>query len=142
VFAPPADRELCERLHAIHAGVASLIARLRPEALAVEDVFHSRNTHSALVLGQVRGVVLLAGAQAGLPVHALAPATVKVQITGFGGADKSQVAFMVARLLSLPGDGEAGDAADALAVALCLAHRQPLAAGALLPRASRRRSAR
>jgi crossover junction endodeoxyribonuclease RuvC len=89
-------------------------------------VFHAVNTRSALVLGHVRGVVLLAGAEAGLPVHAFAPAAVKVQITGFGRADKAQVALMVSRLLGLPGDGRAGDAADALAVALCLAHRHPL----------------
>jgi crossover junction endodeoxyribonuclease RuvC len=104
--------------------MAAVIERLRPESLAVEDVFHSLNTRSALVLGHVRGVVLLAGAEAGLPVHAFPPAAVKIQITGFGRAEKSQVALMVARLLGLPGEGEAGDAADALAVALCLAHRQ------------------
>lgn len=128
MIAPPPRNPLPERLHAIHAGIAALIARLSPEVLAVEDVFHAVNTRSALVLGHVRGVVLLAGAEAGLPVHAFAPAAVKVQITGFGRADKTQVALMVARLLGLPGDGHAGDAADALAVALCLAHRQPLEA--------------
>lgn len=110
---------LPERLRVIHGGVAGLIERLGPDVLAVEDVFHAVNTHTALVLGHVRGVVLLAGAQAGLPVQAFPPATVKQQLTGFGRAQKSQVAFMVARLLSLPGDGEPGDAADALAVALC-----------------------
>ena len=62
------------------------------------------------------------GAEAGLTVHAFPPATVKQQVTGFGRAEKAQVAFMVARMLELPGDGEAGDAADALAVALCHAH--------------------
>jgi crossover junction endodeoxyribonuclease RuvC len=125
VLAPPPRSSLPERLRAIHAGVAALIARLAPDVLAVEDVFHAHNTRSALVLGHVRGVVLLAGAEAGLPVHAFAPAAVKLQITGVGRADKSQVALMVARLLGMPGDGHAGDAADALAVALCLAHRSP-----------------
>ena len=76
------------------------------------------------MLGHVRGVVLLAGAQAGLPVSAFPPATVKVQVTGFGRAEKAQVALMVSRLLALPGDGDAGDATDALAVALCHAHLQ------------------
>jgi crossover junction endodeoxyribonuclease RuvC len=71
--------------------------------------------------------VLLAGAEAGLPVHAFAPAAVKAQITGYGRAEKSQVALMVTRILELPGDGEAGDAADALAVALCHAHLQAAA---------------
>jgi crossover junction endodeoxyribonuclease RuvC len=94
------------------------------------------------VLGQVHGVVLLAGAQAGLAVHALPPATVKVQVTGYGRADKRQVAFMVTRLLGLPGAGEAGDAADALAVALCLAHRHAHAPPELPAlRTPRRRSA-
>src|SRR5205814_8801355 len=74
------------------------------------------------VLGYVRGVVLLAGADAGLVVSAFAPATVKVQVTGFGGAAKVQVALMVARLLGLREEAAAGDATDALAVALCHAH--------------------
>ena len=121
-LAPSPRLALPERLHHIHDGVARLIARLRPDVLAVEDVFHAVNTRTALVLGHVRGVVLLAGAEAGLPVHEFPPATVKQQVTGFGRADKGQVAFMVARLLDLPGHGEAGDAADALAVALCHAH--------------------
>jgi crossover junction endodeoxyribonuclease RuvC len=116
---PPPKLPLPERLHRIHAGLAALIARIHPDCLAVEDVFHAVNTRSALVLGHVRGVVLLAGAEADLPVYAFSPATVKVQVTGSGRADKRQVAFMVARTLDLPGDGQPGDASDALAVALC-----------------------
>ncbi|MCG6928042.1 MAG: crossover junction endodeoxyribonuclease RuvC [Acidobacteria bacterium] len=120
-IAAPRRHSLPERLRHIHAGIAGVIERLGPDLLAVEDVFHAANTRTALVLGHVRGVVLLAGAEAGLPVHEFPPATVKQQVTGFGRADKRQVAFMVARILDLPGPGEAGDAADALAVALCLA---------------------
>lgn len=112
---------LPEKLRHIHSGVEGLIERLRPDALAVEDVFHAANTRTALVLGHVRGVVLLAGAQAGLPVHEYPPATVKLQVTGSGRAEKSQVAFMVTRLLGLDQEAEPGDATDALAVALCLA---------------------
>jgi crossover junction endodeoxyribonuclease RuvC len=126
-LAPPARLDLPGRLHFIHQGIAALIARLRPDAVAVEDVFHAANTRTALVLGHVRGVILLSAAEAGLPVHAFPPATVKVQITGFGRAQKAQVALMVARMLDLPGDGEPGDAADALAVALCRAHLQAAA---------------
>jgi crossover junction endodeoxyribonuclease RuvC len=127
VIVPPARRPLPDRLRQIHDAVAALVTRLRPDVLAVEDAFHSVNTRTALVLGHVRGVVLLAGAEAGLVVEEFSPATVKAQVTGFGRAEKRQVAFMVARLLDLPGDGEAGDAADALAVALCHAclHRPP-----------------
>jgi crossover junction endodeoxyribonuclease RuvC len=120
-LAPGPRLSLAEKLRHIHAGVAGLIDRLRPDALAVEDCFHSANTRTALVLGHVRGVVLLAGAEAGLPVHEYPPATVKQQITGFGRAEKAQVAFMVTRLLALPEDATPGDATDALAVALCLA---------------------
>jgi crossover junction endodeoxyribonuclease RuvC len=118
---PPARLPLPERLHHIHQGMAALIARLGPDCLAVEDIFHAANARSALILGHVRGVILLAGAQARLPIFPYPPATVKAQVTGYGRADKRQVAFMVARSLGLPGDGRAGDAADALAVALCQA---------------------
>jgi crossover junction endodeoxyribonuclease RuvC len=118
----PSRRELSARLSFIHLGVARLIERLRPDVLAVEDIFHAVNTRSALVLGHVRGVILLAGAQAGLPVHEFPPATVKMQVTGYGRAEKGQVALMVARLLDLREPGPTGDAADALAVALCHAH--------------------
>ena len=120
-LAPGPRLTLPEKLRHIHAGVAGLIERLHPDALAVEDVFHSANTRTALVLGHVRGVVLLAGAEAGVPVHEYPPATVKQQVTGFGRAEKTQVAFMVTRMLELSGDAEPGDATDALAVALCLA---------------------
>lgn len=127
VLAPGPRLSLPEKLRHIHAGVAGLIDRLSPDALAVEDVFHAANTRTALVLGHVRGVVLLAGAQAGLPVHEYPPATVKQQVTGFGRAEKSQVAYMVTRMLALSEDALPGDATDALAVALCLACLQPLA---------------
>jgi crossover junction endodeoxyribonuclease RuvC len=119
---------LPERLRHIHRALAALIESRRPDVLAVEDVFHAANTRTALVLGHVRGVVLLAGAQAGLPVHEFPPATVKQQVTGYGRAEKSQVAFMVTRLLELPATAGAGDATDALAVALCLACSLPAAA--------------
>ena len=129
VLDPVASQELPLRLRYIHGRLSDLIARLRPDVMAVEDVFHARSARSALVLGQVRGVVLLAAAQSGLEVASFAPASVKLQVTGHGQAEKAQVAFMVAHLLSLPAQ-EAGDATDALAVALCQAHGFPLAAAA------------
>lgn len=124
VLDPVPTQALPLRLRHIHEQLHALIARLRPHVMAVEDVFHARSVRSALVLGQVRGVVLLAAAQNGLEVRSFAPATVKMQVTGQGQAEKSQVAFMVAHLLSLPAQ-KAGDAADALAVALCHAHCAP-----------------
>jgi crossover junction endodeoxyribonuclease RuvC len=136
VLAPPPRHSLPERLRQIHAGIADLIKRHHPDLLAVEDAFHAVNTRTALVLGHVRGVVLLAGAQAGLPIQAFPPATVKVQVTGFGRAEKAQVALMVTRILGLAGELSPGDAADALAVALCGVQSQgPLA------QVTRRRSA-
>jgi crossover junction endodeoxyribonuclease RuvC len=124
VLEPVPSLALPFRLQHIHQQLGALISRLRPHVMAVEDVFHARSVRSALVLGQVRGVVLLAAAQHGLEVCSFAPATVKLQVTGQGQAEKSQVAFMVAHLLALPAQ-EAGDAADALAVALCHAHCTP-----------------
>ena len=127
VLAPAARLELPERLRQIHVGMSGIIERLKPDVMAVEDIFHAANARSALVLGHVRGVLLLAGAQAGLPLMAFPPSTVKLQVTGSGAADKAQVAFMVTRLLGLAAEAKAGDATDALAVALCQAHlRQPL----------------
>lgn len=124
VLDPDPAQELPLRLHFIHGRLSELVARLHPDVMAVEDVFHARSSRSALVLGQVRGVVLLAAAQCGLDVRSFPPATVKLQITGRGQAEKTQVAFMVAHLLALPPQ-EAGDASDALAVALCHAHCGP-----------------
>ncbi len=121
-ISPASRAPLPDRLRVVHQGIAQLIQTLRPDLLAVEDCFHAVNTRTALVLGHVRGVVLLAGAQAGVPIREFSPATIKAQITGFGRAEKRQVAMMVSRLLELPADLEPGDATDALAVALCLAH--------------------
>lgn len=124
VLDPVPSQDLPLRLRYIHDALSALILRVRPQVMAVEDVFHARSVRSALVLGQVRGVVLLAAAQCGLDVRSFPPATVKLQVTGHGQAEKSQVAFMVAHLLALPAQ-DPGDAADALAVALCHAHCGP-----------------
>ena len=122
VLAPPRRAELPQRLHFVHSQLSGLIARVGPDILAVEDLFHAVNTRSAMVLAHVRGVILQTGAAAGISVSAFAPATVKVQVTGFGQAEKTQVALMVSRLLGLAAEAEAGDATDALAVAICHAH--------------------
>jgi crossover junction endodeoxyribonuclease RuvC len=122
VLSPPRKADLPERLHFVHVGLAALITRLGPECLAVEDLFHAVNTRTAIVLAHVRGVILQAGAAARLPVYAFPPSTVKLQVTGFGQAEKAQVALMVTQLLELPATAPAGDATDALAVALCHAH--------------------
>lgn len=122
---------LADRLAALYAALAEVIARTRPDAAVVERVFVAASPGSALVLGQARGVALAALAAAGLPVHELAPSQVKQAVTGAGGADKRQVQAMVQRLLGLA-TPPPRDAADALAAALCQAQAGPLLA--LAPR--------
>ena len=115
-----------DRLARLHAALSEALARWRPEAAALERTFVNADPAGALVLGQARGVALLALAQAGLAVEEYAPAVVKKAVVGAGRADKAQVARMVAMLL--PGArAEAHDAWDALAVAICRAHRGALA---------------
>ena len=106
----------------------ALFERHRPEVVAVEEVFYSVNAKSAIKLGHVRGVALLAAAHAGLPIAEYSPLTIKSTVTGYGLAAKNQVQFMVARLLSLAVVPEPADAADALAIAIChIHHAQTLA---------------
>ena len=109
------------RLAALHDALNALFDTHRPQAAAVEEVFVNMNPQSTLKLGQARGVVLLAAARHGLEVGEYAPRLVKKAVVGTGGAEKTQVHAMVARLL--PGAKITGaDAADALAVAITHAH--------------------
>jgi crossover junction endodeoxyribonuclease RuvC len=114
--------ELAARLRSLHGQLVAVLARFRPNAAAVEQTFVAKDAAGALKLGQARGIALLVPAQAGLAVAEYAPNAIKKAIVGVGHADKAQVAHMVR--LQLPGVALAGpDAADALAVALCHAHR-------------------
>jgi crossover junction endodeoxyribonuclease RuvC len=117
----PARATFPQRLTTIHAGLAALLARHRPDCVAVENIFYARNVRSALKLGHARGVALLAAAEAGVAVVEYAPAEIKRAVVGYGRAEKPQVQQMMKLLLglaSLP----APDAADALAVAICHLH--------------------
>lgn len=116
---------LAERLNELFDGVAAVVEAQRPLEAAVEETFVNVNPGSTLKLGQARGVVLLAPARAGLPVHEYAANLVKKSVVGAGHADKNQIAMMVARLL--PGVTATADAADALAVAICHAHHRATA---------------
>ncbi|HXG40920.1 MAG TPA: crossover junction endodeoxyribonuclease RuvC, partial [Candidatus Limnocylindrales bacterium] len=116
------DRSLPERLLAVHRLLAELLDVHRPDVVAVERLFVSRNVQTALGVGQARGVVLLAAAQAGVPVREATPSAVKTAIAGYGGADKGQVARMVRVLLGLPETPAPDDVADALGVAIWAAH--------------------
>lgn len=110
------------RLLAIHRELSELMARHQPTEAAVEGIFFNRNVRSALAVGQARGAALLAIAQFGLRVAEYTPSAVKQAVTGHGGAAKSQVQFMVQRLLGLSGPPKPDDVADALAVAICHGH--------------------
>ncbi len=121
VVSPPERLTLAERLLALLTGVSEVIDAHDPQEAAVEEVFVTANGASTLKLGHARAAAMLAPARAGLPVAEYAARLVKKAVVGAGGADKDQVAFMVARLLPLAGKPTA-DAADALAVAITHAH--------------------
>ncbi len=116
------DQPLPERLAYIYGELSALLELHRPQVVAVEGVFYSVNAKSALKLGHVRGVALLAAAMQGLPVAEYAPLTIKSAVVGYGMAQKEQVQFMVARLLGLDHAPQPADAADALAIAICHVH--------------------
>ena len=118
-------QDMVVRLQRIYAAVSALVSEHRPDMVAIERVFMHRNPDSALKLGQARGVALCAAASHGASVHEYAPRAIKLAVTGFGGADKPQVAQMVRTLLAISVTLRA-DAADALAVALCHAQTRRL----------------
>lgn len=116
------SRPLTERLEQVFRELTDELERWQPDAVAIEEVFYSVNAKSALKLGQVRGVALLAAARQGLPVAEYAPLRIKSSVVGYGMAQKEQVQFMVARLLDLEEVPQPADAADALAIAICHIH--------------------
>jgi crossover junction endodeoxyribonuclease RuvC len=109
---------LPSRLRVIHDGILALLARHRPDAMAVESVFYARNARTTMVMSHGRGVVLLAGEEAGVPISEYTPAMVKKAVVGRGGALKPQVGYMVAQLLRLRSAPQPADAADGVAIAL------------------------
>jgi crossover junction endodeoxyribonuclease RuvC len=109
---------LPSRLRILHDGVTALLARHRPDAMAVETAFYGRNVRTAVVLSHARGVILLAAEAAGVEIAEYAPAMIKKTIVGRGAALKPQVGYMVAQLLRLKTAPAPGDAADGVAVAL------------------------
>lgn len=118
VIRTPPDAPLAARLRALHDGVTALLETHRPETVAVESVFYGKNVRTTLTLGHARGVVLLAAAQADVPVAEFAPAVVKKTVVGTGRAAKAQVGYMVAQLLRLKAPPTPADAADGVALAL------------------------
>jgi crossover junction endodeoxyribonuclease RuvC len=115
----PAKQPLPKRLQTIYHRLKQLTTEWQPSTAAVEEIFFSKNVRTAMSVGQARGVVLLALADAGLSVAEYTPLTVKQAVTGYGGADKTQMQQMVRILLGLSKIPKPDDVADALAVAIC-----------------------
>lgn len=121
----PHKQPVTERLKLLDAALRELVAEHRPDEVVVEEVFAAHNVRSALVLGQVRGVVIVA-AGGGCPIFEYSARAVKKAVAGYGQAEKEQVAQMVKALLGL-NETPPQDAADALALALCHVHSRAFA---------------
>lgn len=111
-----------ERLLLLHNKLINLLDQHKPDCVAVEKLFFNRNVTTAVPVAQARGVLLLACAQYGLSIYEYTPLQVKQSLTGFGRAEKSQIQYMVARLLKMTAPPKNDDAADALAIAITHAH--------------------
>ena len=118
------DAPLQTRLFEIARGLREVIREHQPEAVAVEQVFHAANSKTALKLAHVRGVALLAAAEAGLELGEYSPLEIKSSVVGYGRAEKSQVQRMVGSLLALDQPIASEDACDALAAAICHATKR------------------
>ncbi len=116
-------QSIAERLKIIFEQIQQLIAQHQPDVLAIEDIFYHENVRTAIVMGQARGVCMLAAQLANLPIFEYAPKEIKMSVTGSGGASKQQIQAMVQRLLHLEKPPRPLDASDALAVAICHHHR-------------------
>jgi len=113
---------LCHRLKSLHEQLTNLLADYHPDCLAIEELFFNRNVRTAIAVGQARGVLLLAAAQAGIEVFEYTPLQVKQAVAGFGRAEKQQVQFMVRVIMNLPEVPRPDDVADALAICICHAN--------------------
>lgn len=122
VIRTPSSDPLHIRLITIYEAINALILQYQPKAVAVEELFFSKNARTALSVGHARGVVLLAIAQNAIPFSQYKPAQVKQAVTGYGSADKKQIQEMVRLLLGLDAIPQPDDAADALAIAICHYH--------------------
>ena len=122
VIKTPAGQDEAQRLVSLHLQLQGLIDRHSPTEAAVERLFFQKNVSTAMQVGQARGVILLTLHQAGLPIGEYSPQDIKIAVTGYGAAEKSQMQRMVKTLLTMPELPQPDDAADALAVAICHFH--------------------
>jgi crossover junction endodeoxyribonuclease RuvC len=141
IATPPGDT-FPSKLLTIHDRLSALLAECRPDCVAVESLFYAANVRSALKLGHVRGVAILAAVEGGYPVAEYTPAEIKRAVVGYGRAEKRQIQEMVRILLGLDVVPSPHDAADALAVAICHVHNKGKAVsiGPAEPRQARCRS--
>jgi crossover junction endodeoxyribonuclease RuvC len=113
------EEEPAARLHTLFLGLDRIIDKYKPKHMAVEELFFNKNVRTALVVGQARGVILLAGQLRGLSISEYTPLQVKQAVVGYGRAEKQQVQFMVKAILNMSEIPKPDDAADALAIAIC-----------------------
>ena len=118
----PAGMPFEQRLAAVYDGVSRIMRDYAPEALSIEQLFYQHNQTTVIGVAEARGVILLAAAQAGLPVYEYTPMQVKQAVTGYGKAVKKQVQEMTRILLHLPAVPRPDDTADALAMAITFCH--------------------
>ena len=121
----PKELPLARRLQMLYTGLSDLIARYRPDTAGVEELFFSKNVTTAIAVSHARGIVLLALANADVPVEEYRPMAVKQAVTGYGHAEKAQIQEMVRLQLGLERVPKPDDAADALAIAICHAYTAP-----------------
>lgn len=117
-----ADTPFEERLQIIFENMNDLIAKVKPQAIAVEKLYFQTNQKTAIMVAEARGVILLSAKLAGIPVYEYTPLQVKTAVTGYGKAKKPQVMEMTKRLLNLQKMPRYDDTADALAIAICHVH--------------------
>ena len=118
----PAGMETSRRLLGIYRELNAIIEKYHPEQMAIEELFFTKNITTGIRVAEARGVVLLCGEKAGIPLSEYTPMQVKQAVAGYGLADKNQVIQMVTRILNLPAPPKPDDTADALAIAICHAH--------------------
>jgi crossover junction endodeoxyribonuclease RuvC len=122
VIRTPAEMPMPKRLQMIYEDLGQVISQYHPDEVAIEKLYFGRNVTTGISVGQARGVLLLRLAQANLPIGEYTPPQIKRALSGYGGAEKQQMQYMVQNFLKLPEIPQPDDAADALAIAICHAH--------------------
>ena len=115
---------LPNRLKYLHEETDAIIQKFKPDVLAIEDAFFSKNVKSAMTLGHARGTIILTAAINHMPVHEYAPRKVKSSVCGNGAASKEQVSYMVSKILKLDRELKPYDISDAIAVGLCFINQE------------------